>query len=514
MELLQSVKRTINRYHMLASGETVVVGVSGGPDSLCLLHLLLRLCDEYDLSLHVAHLNHCLRGTEADADAAFVTRLADEWRLPASVESQDVRAVAKERRLAVEEAARQVRYAFLARVALRIGASKIAVGHNADDQVETVLMHWLRGSGLAGLRGMQPVSRLQELRLEGDETGLGENKGDLLLIRPLLESPRSEMEAYCAAHGLQPRFDRSNLDTTYYRNRLRHELLPVLETFNPGIREVILRSAAIITADHAYLRRQAEQAWADITIAESAQAIAFDLEEWRVLPLSLQRSTLRDAIHRLRRSLRNINWVHTENAVRVLREGTTGMTVTLPQGLEARLDYDQFLVCDEAYAEPPPDLPLLRNVEVSLHIPGRTPLPGSDWYVTAQVVARGALDDRALRHANPWQAYLDNDVTGSKLRLRPRRAGDRFCPQGLGQKPTTVNSFMINAKIPHAWRDMIPLLVRSVEPLDFAQDTLGEGSVSQILWVAGWRIDERAKVTEATRHVLSLAFEKDSRSGA
>jgi tRNA(Ile)-lysidine synthase len=190
------------------------------------------------------------------------------------------------------------------------------------------------------------------------------------------------------------------------------------------------------------------------------------------------------------------------------------MTVTLPQGLEARLGYDKFLVCDEAYAEPLPDLPLLRNVEVSLHIPGQTPLPGSDWYVTAQIIARGALDDRALRHANPWQAYLDCDVTGSKLHLRPRRTGDRFCPQGLGQKPTTVNSFMINAKIPHAWRDMIPLLVRSAEPFDFAQDALGKESLSQVLWVAGWRIDERAKVTEATRHILSLTFEKDSRSGA
>ena len=497
MELLERVNGTINRYHMLSSGDAVVVGVSGGPDSLCLLHLLLRLRDEYALSLHVAHLNHCLRGAEADADAAFVAHLADEWGLPASIESRDVGALAKERGLAVEEAARQARYAFLARVASQVGASKIAVGHNADDQVETILMHWLRGSGLAGLRGMRPVSRLQELRLKGEEIKVG-RKGELLLIRPLLEVPRSEIEAYCAAHDLQPRFDRSNLDTTYYRNRVRHELLPFLETFNPRIREVILRSAVIIAADYAHLHKQAGQAWEEVTIAESAQAIAFDLEKWRALPLSLQRSTLRKAIHRLRRSLRNINWVHVENALRVLQEGTTGMAVTLPRGLEARMGYEKFLVCDEAYVEPLPDLPLLRDVEVSLHIPGRTPLPGSDWCIIAQVVDRDALDDKALRHTNPWQAYLDYDVTGSKLRLRPRSTGDRFCPQGLGKKPTMVNSFMINAKIPRAWRDMIPLLV----------------SPSRVLWVAGWRIDERAKVMDTTTRVLSLAFEKDSKSGA
>jgi len=537
MELLERVKKAINRHHMLSSGDTVVVGVSGGPDSLCLLHLLLRLRGEYALSLHVAHLNHCLRGAEADADAEFVAHLADEWGLPASIESRDVGALAKERKLAIEEAARQVRYAFLARIALQVGAHKIAVGHNADDQVETILMHWLRGSGLAGLRGMQPASRLQELRLKDEEIGRGEPQGKLLLIRPLLEVLRSEIEAYCAAHGLQPRFDRSNLDTTYYRNRLRHELLPFLETFNPRIRQVILRSAAIIAADYAYLHQQAGQAWAEITIAEGAQAIAFDLEKWRALPLSLQRSTLREAVHRLRRSLRNINWVHIENAIGVLQEGNTGMTATLPRGLEARLDYDKLIVCDAAYVEPLPDLPLLRNKEVLLQIPGRTDLPDSDWCITAQVINRNALPETALRLTNPWQAYLDYDVTGSELRLRTRRTGDRFCPQGMGEKPTTVNSFMINAKIPRAWRDMIPLLIQSPEPFGLAQDrpfglaqdrpfglaqdkpfglaqdTPVEGSPSQVLWVAGWRINERAKVTGATRRVLVLAFEKDTRSG-
>jgi len=504
MELLERVRSTIERYHMLASGDTIVVGVSGGPDSLCLLHLLLRLRDEYTLRLHVAHLNHCLRGAEADADAAFVAHLVEEWGLPASIESQDVEALAKERKLAIEEAARQVRYAFLARVALQVGALKIAVGHNADDQVETVLMHWLRGSGLAGLRGMQPVSRLGELRLKGEKIEPSEGSNTLLLIRPLLEVPRSEIEAYCSAHGLQPRFDRSNLDTTYYRNRLRHELLPFLETFNPRIREVILRSATIIAADYAHLRQQAATAWAEVTVAEGPQAITFDLEKWRALPLSLQRSTLREAVQRLRHSLRNINWVHIDNAIQILQDGSTGMAATLPSGLEARLGYNEFIVADEAYAEPWPDLPLLRDAEVVLHVAGQTTLPGSDWCITAQIVDRHALDEEALRHAHPWQAYLDYDVTGSRLCLRPRRTGDRFCPQGLGTKPTTVNNFMINAKIPRAWRDMIPLLVRSPEPHRRAV----EKAPIQVLWVAGWRIDERAKVTATTKRVLCLVFKK------
>jgi len=374
IELVNHVKSTIERNDLLSPGDAIIVGVSGGPDSLCLLHVLLRLRDEYALRLHVAHLNHQLRGAEAAEDAAFVAGLAAECGLPATIESRDVPTLAKERKLAIEEAARQARYAFLARVARATGAHKVAVGHNADDQVETICMHWLRGSGLAGLRGMQPVSRLEELRLEGEELKPSGKDSELLLIRPLLEVPRTEIEAYCAAHDLRPRFDRSNLDTTYYRNRLRRELVPFLETFNPGIRQVLLHSASIVAADYAYLHEQAGRAWSEVVLDQDSEAIAFDLPKWRALPLSLQRSLLREAIHRLRRSLRNIDWIHVENAVQVLSGGSTGMAVTLPQGLEARLSYDRFVVSNAGYTEALPDMPRL-CAEVPLQIPGRTPLP-------------------------------------------------------------------------------------------------------------------------------------------
>ena len=491
MELVTHVRNHIERHRLLARGDTVVAGISGGPDSLCLLHVLRYLSDEYALTLHVAHLNHCLRGVQADADATFVADLARDWGLPAHIESQDVAALARSRRLAIEEAARQARYAFLSRVARQAGAQKVAVGHNADDQVETILMHWLRGAGLAGLRGMLPRSNLSEMRLSGEEAAAGE----LLLIRPLLEVPRVDIEAYCAEHGLRPRFDRSNLDTTYFRNKLRHELLPFLETLNPGIRAVILRSAQTIAADYELLREEATKAWSQVAVGAGDQAIVFNLAKWRALPLSLQRSTLREAIHRLRYSLRNINWVHVENAVHVLQTGSTGAAVTLPSGLQARIGYDEFVVAQAGYREPLPDLPLLYDTEnVALRIPGHTPLPGSHWTLAAQVGHRETWPEHKLRHGDPWQAHLDHDVTGSELCLRTRRTGDRFWPQGLGHEPTTVQSFMINAKVPRARRDRIPLLA----------------SPRQILWIAGWRIDERAKVTEATTRILSLTFVKTS----
>lgn len=487
MDVVERVRTEIERNGLLARGETVVAGVSGGPDSLCLLHVLQRLSAEYALHLHVAHLNHQLRGAEADADAAFVAHTAQAWGLSVTVESVDVRALARSRKLAVEEAARQARYTFLARVAHSIAAQRIAVAHNADDQVETVLMHALRGSGLAGLRGMQPMSRL-----EGEAPLAQPDASGLWLIRPLLGVPRSEIEAYCQAQGLQPRFDHSNLDTTYYRNRLRHELLPFLETFNPGIREVILRSASILTAEHDYLRQQTELAWNQVVRAEGPQIITCSLPDWRAMPLALQRSIVREAIHRLRRSLRNINWIHVEDAVHVLQSGTTGTRATLPGGLEALLSYDEFVLADADYQPPLPDQPTLSGEELPLRIPGSTSLPGSAWRLRARVISLCDIEDETLRPASPWQVYLDYDTTGKHLVLRTRHPGDRFWPLGLGGQPTTLNAFMTNAKLPRAWRDCIPLLA----------------SPGQICWVAGWRIDERVKVTHETSRVLELTFEK------
>jgi tRNA(Ile)-lysidine synthase len=210
-DLLARVRRYARRYGLLAAGETVVVGVSGGPDSLALLHLLRRLSAELGLSLRVAHLNHGLRGAMADEDASFVASLAASWGLPCTVGQMDVRSTAAGRSL--EEAARQARYRFLAEVA-GAAAGTIAVGHNADDQAETVLMHFLRGTGVAGLRGMLPRTALADYRL-----GIPA-KGQLWLVRPLLGVPRRDIEVYCAKNELEPRFDRSNEDLTFFRNRL------------------------------------------------------------------------------------------------------------------------------------------------------------------------------------------------------------------------------------------------------------------------------------------------------
>ncbi|HEY63616.1 MAG TPA: tRNA lysidine(34) synthetase TilS [Caldilineae bacterium] len=497
MDVLRVVHETIKREDLMAPGDKVVIGVSGGPDSLCLLHVLRALAPELGVELVVAHLHHGLRGAEADADAEFVRRIAAEWGLPCEVGHADVPALAHRYRLAIEETARRARYAFLGQVARKVDAPIVAVAHNADDQTETVLMHFLRGAGISGLRGMLYKTRWGDYRLlepleralGGAPTSQGRDELPRWLVRPLLDVPRADVEAYCAAHGLTPRFDRSNLDTTFYRNRLRHELLPLLETYNPGIREVLRRSAAVMADDYEVLRAALEEAWNRVERPSPAGGIAFDLAEWRALPRGLQRATLREAVHRLRWTLRDINFVHIEQALRVARCGETGDRATLPRGLMLRVDYDRIEIADEDAT------PRLEGPQICeprpLACPGVTALD-NDWEIEARLVDVDELPPGWDENPDPWQAWLDAEALGEAPRVRPRRPGDRFQPLGMGGKWVKLNEFMINVKLPAALREGWPLV---------------EG-VQGIAWVVGYRVDERAKVRAATRWVAHLTCRK------
>ncbi len=492
--VLELVRETIQKHRLLEAGERVVVGVSGGPDSLCLLHVLTRLQPEYGLALHVAHLDHQLRGQESATDAEYVAGVAREWGLPCTVGQVDVRAAARANRMAVEEAARRARYAFLAQIAAVTDSRTIAVGHNADDQAETVLMHWLRGSGLGGLRGMLPRSRLGDYRLP-EAVGEGAMPKDLWLVRPLLETPREVILRYCESERLEPRFDRSNLDTTFFRNWLRQTVLPLLAQHNPEVRDVLCRSAQVLAEDYALLRELLEQAWPSLVVEESAGRISFDLVAWRDLPVSLQRSSLREAVHRLRRTLRDIGFVHIEDAVGVARQGSAGQKATLPQGLMLSVGYNRLTVADAEAGEALPDWPLLDPLAapVPVAIPGRTSLPGSGWALEADLVSRTSLPSGWEENSDPWVAYLDWPEASGPLWLRARRPGDRFRPMGLGEREVKLADWLTNRKVPRAARTSLPLL--------FGQNG--------IVWVCGQRLDERARVRRDSERVLVLHFVRE-----
>ena len=489
--LLQHVQQTIAKHDLLTPGEHVVVGVSGGPDSLALLHILRQLSERFDFHLHVAHLNHGARGKAADADAEFVRRTAEEWGLPVTVREVNVPALADRHQMAFEETARRVRYAFLADVAAEIDADAIAVGHNADDQAETVLMHFLRGAALGGLRGMLPSTPIREFRML--TPFLDRPLPDIPLIRPLLETPRDDIVRYCESHRLTPRFDRSNLDRTYFRNRLRHDLIPRLETYQPNIRERLCHTAAVIAAEYELLQEVRDETWREIVRGETEARVEFDLDAWRALPVALQRSTIRRAAYELRRSLRDVGFVHVENARQIALSGETGDEATLPMDLALTVRYETLRIADRGTAGPPPDEPLLWSEEpLEVQIPGSTPLPESEWRLSAQFHTAWDLSAIA-QNPDPWTAYLDADKLRTPLRLRPRKDGDRFQPFGMEGHTVRMSAYMINEKIPEPWRDHVPLLT----------------SAGEIAWVCGRRIAEPFAIDEETETVARLRFERE-----
>src|SRR3989442_316234 len=274
VNMLETITAYIEHHHLFPKSGTIVVAVSGGADSLCLLHILNRLCGagkRYpDLQLHVAHLNHKLRGEVGTEDAAYIANIASAWGLPVTTGEIDVPALAREEGRSLEDAARTARYRFLREVA---HGQPIAVAHHADDQVETLLLHWLRGSGLEGMVGMLP--RQQDI------------------IRPLLEVSHAETVAYCRQHGLVPLEDRSNTDARFLRNRIRHELLPLLESLNPGIRSTLLRNAEVVRVDAEWIEEQVDNAWPAVVVSEDEDSIKLNTSALVALPLSLQRHLVR-----------------------------------------------------------------------------------------------------------------------------------------------------------------------------------------------------------------------------
>lgn len=489
MELLKEFSQTLVAFGVTGSQagmpRPVVLGVSGGPDSLAMLHLFARARGTLNVVPVAVHVDHQIRGEAARADAAFVAETANAWGVPVRVEQVDVPALAAERRLSLEEAARQARYTALGQAAAAAGARDISVAHNLDDQAETVLMHLLRGAGLAGLRGMLPAAPLSEYHL------LAPVERDIRIIRPLLGVPRARIEAYCAAYGLQPRFDRSNLDTTFFRNRLRREIIPMLEQVNPNLRQTLARTASVLAADYEIVRQEVDAAWLGVTLEVSDERVRFALADWRSLPLGVQRSLVRRAVWVLRSGLRDVSFEHVEAAIEVAQNGLTGAEATLPGGLRLRVGYNVLDVAGAGSPAPRPDWPLLEpGSRVEVAVPGVTDLPGTGWRfeIVRYYGPRGGPGWERLL-ADPWAVPLNAGRLDAPLTLRTRQPGDRFTPMGVGGRKK-VSDFMIDQKIPADWRDGLPLLV------------CGEA----IVWVCGWRVDARYAVEPETADVWVARF--------
>ncbi len=491
--ILEKVRRAIDEYGMLSQGDTAVVAVSGGPDSTALLSLLSSLRGELCFSLHLAHLNHRLRGREAEKDVLYVKRLARRFGLPITTGKKDVPALIRRRKLSPEEGARQARYEFLQKVAWKVKAGKIAVGSTADDQAETVLMRLLRGSGLKGLAGIFPRRPLggSELFPSPPENTFNPQ---LDIIRPLLEVSRAEIEDYLKRVGLCPRLDTSNRKSVYLRNRIRRELLPCLaKDYNPHIKSILSGLARVLQADEEYLAGQTEEGFSRVARKKKQQVI-INVDKLKTLPLCMQRRILRKGIALVKGNLRGISLAQLDDILGIIR-GVSGLEIHLPQDIVASRSYGELIISKKHQAKKGrfDYQPVFR--EVSLEVPGETEIKKLNLRIHCSLLPRGRV--RLPGKGSPFprdRVYFDFSEIKLPLLIRPRRRGDSFQPLGL-QGRKKLKDFFIDEKISREERDKIPLLVQGED----------------VLWVIGHRQGEEAKVTGETKKVLRVKIDHTGR---
>lgn len=456
----------------LVTQQPLVIGVSGGPDSLCLLDLLHRL----DYRLIVAHLDHQLR-PESAAEAEKVRQEAQQRGLPFVFEEININAYAQEKRLSIEEAARTARYRFLFQVAQDCQAQAVAVGHTADDQVETVLMHLLRGAGLAGLRGMPYRS------LPNPWSNI------IPLVRPLLGAWRSEILQYLAEGGLQPNLDASNADLRYYRNRLRGELIPLLETYNPGVRQRLWQMAESLALDYGLVEERLNQAWQECLSRQGEGFQAFDLLCLRQQPEALQRHLLRKAAQASQPDLRDLDYAALQRGLALVRSADRSKTIDLADGIRLVREANTLWVVSGNRQIPAPEVPqLLVTTPQVISVPGMLEL-GNDWHLQVERIDLGSgRIDEALANPDGYQAWLDAEKIVGPLVVRRRQPGDRLALMGMGGQSTKVSDLMVNLKIPARARAHWPVVVCGDE----------------IAWIPGLRLAERFRLNPQSTAAIHL----------
>lgn len=487
----------IAAHSMAKPQETVVVAVSGGPDSTALLHLFWRLSREpgWGLRLWVAHLDHGFRGREAEEDAEAVRRLAGRIGLPASIARMDVAGEIHRRKLSKQVGARECRYAFLRRVASLTGATRIALGHTADDQAETVLLHLLRGTGLTGLAGIPPV------------------RGEF--VRPLLTVWRADILRYLEKAGLEWRVDRTNLEPVYARNRVRLQLLPELEErYNPRIKEQLVRLATVAADEDRILEEMAAEARRGVWLVTRSSA-RIDARRLAALPVGLQRRVLRQAVE----AIAGEGSLPDFRTIERLRAMAGSLASSREHAAGERLELGARLVAEApaagsiirlsfgmkgkggGFAEDEKEVQAAPGAAaVPLAVPGKTALwPGGPAVVAEELPWNEDLDPRRVA-ATPETAVIDLAKVTFPLWLRRRRPGDRFRPLGAGGTQK-LKEFFIDHRVPAGERERIPLVVSGAD---------GE----EIVWVAGYRIDERYRVDRYTARVLLLRLENGTPSAA
>ena len=470
--VLETVKRTIAEYEMVVSGTTLLVGVSGGPDSVALLHILQHLTSEYGLRLAVAHLNHGLR-KEADDEAEFVAALSAGLGLACYTKKEDVSHYRHRHRLSLEEAARIRRYAFYDDIATRHHFDKIALGHQADDNAELVLMFMIRGSGPVGFAGIPPVRAGR-------------------IIRPLIRLPRRDILDYLKTVGLAYVTDRSNRDMRFMRNRIRGHLVPLLRrSYNPKISEALNRLADIQREEQAWIEGIADTLYRDVRLTDDANRLHLSIAQLVRQPKAAQRRIIRKAIVDMKGDLRRISFAHVTAALDLLSVDRPDGMLDLPDGIILERTGNVLRVSKRSGpARPKPGaieeiypLTFCYGVKKPDKVAVIVTVEVIDCRVIFSTVAAGASEN--LRQAGQQVAFFDMNSLNFPLTLRNVRAGDRFRPFGL-QGTQKIKKYFIDHKVPREKRRACPVLL----------------SGGRIIWLVGHRLADDCRVTPATREIL------------
>ena len=459
-DIIKQAVTAIQKYAMFSGEEKILIGISGGPDSVCLTTVLHLLKERYRTELHALYVDHGLRPQETPEEIRLCKSICEKYGIPLLVKVVDVQACVSEEKSNKQEAARKLRYAAYEETAFDLKADKIALGHTADDQAETFLMRLIRGTGTTGLAGIPPTRNM--------------------IIRPLIECGKKEIELYLKSLKIDYAVDSSNLSADYTRNSIRMNLLPLLHSFNPDIIQTLCTTAEILRDEERYFEILVTKSLMKMISRKTDQRI-----ELFVIPLSgmdkvLIRRILRRAIDETK-GLKGIGFTHIEDIIRLVKNGNPGDRIYLPKGIRVIKEYSTLVLTSD---------PAMKMKTYTLEVPGKTILKEAGLVITASEITKRKPEDDLktdTAHSSKFLMLVDAGRIQLPLTARPRKDGDFFFPAGFGKRKKLQN-FFVDEKVPRDERDRIPLIT----------------SGNDIIWIAGYRGDDRFMVTDSTKTVLRL----------
>ncbi len=462
--LIKRIQETIEAHNLIQPGYTVVVGISGGPDSVCLLHILNSLSSKFNLSLYAVHINHMLRGEESLQDEEYVRTLCACLGIELSVARFDINEISKSLGVSLEVAGRTTRYREMEHTADKVNAQAIAVAHNMNDQAETIFMNIVRGTGLSGLSGM-PYKRGR-------------------IVRPLLDIRRNEIEEYCNQNELNPRIDSSNLEDVYTRNKVRLNIMPKIDkSFNIDIISSLFKMAEIVREENDFIEGFSKEYFFKCVKARKRKIIVLDVNKFKKAHSAIQKRIVRRTVCEVKGNIKDFGRVHTDEVMKLALYGSTGSVVHLPGHLRVEKSYDELLF----YMS---DITGEKPFCYKVVIPGMTDLIDSSAKLKAQVLQKHlCTEDYKKKTQKSLTQLFDYDKVIGGIYIRTREKGDVFNPfKSPGTKK--LKDYFIDNKFSRNERNKIPLIAYG----------------NEIIWVIGHKISDKFKVTENTKSILLLEY--------